>query len=51
MTLELSKDQIAEYLRVDETTIRRAISASKKRLKLDKNGVVSITGKGGQEDN
>ena len=48
--LELTVSQIAEYLTVDEKTIKRAIAASKGRLKIEDKIKVIVTGKGGQED-
>ena len=48
--LTLNLTQLAEYLSVDEKTIKRAISASKKRLKIVEDNKVIITEKGGQED-
>lgn len=47
--LELSVSQIAEYLTVDEKTIKRAIAASKGRLKIEDKTRVILTGEGGQE--
>ena len=46
--LELTIPQIAEYLTVDEKTIKRAIAASKGRLKIEDKIKVIVTAKGGQ---
>ena len=48
--LVITRTQIMEYLHFSESTLKRAVNASKGQLKFEQNDEVVLTLKGGQED-